>query len=195
LSPNTYLVVGQGDTVQRFRAEMKDQIPVPVHIRINEHRWPPLHTTIVRQDFIADRAGLLLEKLHTGPFPPRPEVISLVTGRRGYAEHTARETLRQWVDHPQRLWDGICEVLASDVKTILHFGPEPNLIPATFARLRENIQALGHGHWAQTYGMKAVTSMARRPWLATILPARAALLRAPFVRHVVVEDWLLDNAP
>jgi [acyl-carrier-protein] S-malonyltransferase len=43
--------------------------------------------------------------------------------------------------------------------------------------------------------MKAISGMMRRPWLASLLPARAALMRAPFVEHVIVEDWLLANAP
>jgi len=31
--------------------------------------------------------------------------------------------------------------------------------------------------------------------LANLLPTRAPLLRAPVVQHVILEDWLLDNAP
>jgi [acyl-carrier-protein] S-malonyltransferase len=37
--------------------------------------------------------------------------------------------------------------------------------------------------------------MMQRPWLASVLPARASLLRAPFVEHIILEDWLLENAP
>jgi len=37
--------------------------------------------------------------------------------------------------------------------------------------------------------------MARRPWLSAMLPERAALLRAPLVKHIILEDWLLDHAP
>jgi [acyl-carrier-protein] S-malonyltransferase len=45
------------------------------------------------------------------------------------------------------------------------------------------------------FGLRAVSGMARRPWLTAILPSRTALLRAPFVRHVILEDWLLENPP
>jgi [acyl-carrier-protein] S-malonyltransferase len=44
-------------------------------------------------------------------------------------------------------------------------------------------------------GMRAAAGLARRPWLSAILPSRAALLRAPAMRHVILEDWLLENLP
>jgi hypothetical protein len=31
----------------------------------------------------------------------------------------------------------------------------------------------------------------RRPWLTALLPSRTALLRAPTVEHIILEDWLL----
>jgi hypothetical protein len=43
--------------------------------------------------------------------------------------------------------------------------------------------------------MKAMSGMVTRPWLAALLPARAALLRAPLLKHVILEDWLIDHAP
>jgi [acyl-carrier-protein] S-malonyltransferase len=194
LSPNTVLVIGQGYSVDRFKEKLAATLP-EVHLRINDHRWPPLHTPIVRQRHVPDRAAMLIETLQQGPMPLRPPVVSLVTGKRSYEAHTARELLRQWIDHPQRLWDAICDTLASDVKTVLHIGPEPNLIPATFARLKENVQQQTNGKSFDGYRMKAISGMMRRPWLASLLPARAALMRAPFVEHIIVEDWLLANAP
>jgi [acyl-carrier-protein] S-malonyltransferase len=194
LSPNTILVIGQGYSVDRFKEKLAVALP-GVHLRINDHRWPPLHTPIVRQRHVPDRAAMLIERLEQGPMPLRPPVVSLVTGKRSYEAHTARELLRQWIDHPQRLWDAVCDTLASDVKTVLHIGPEPNLIPATFARLKENIEQQTNGKNLEGYRMKAISGMMRRPWLASLLPARAALMRAPFVEHVIVEDWLLTNAP
>ncbi len=194
LSPNTILVIGQGYSVDRFKEKLAAALP-EVHLRINDHRWPPLHTPIVRQRHVPDRAAMLIERLQQGPMPLRPPVVSLVTGKRSYEAHTARELLRQWIDHPQRLWDAVCDTLASDVKTVLHIGPEPNLIPATFARLKENIEQQINGKNLEGYRMKAISGMMRRPWLASLLPARAALMRAPFVEHVIVEDWLLTNAP
>ena len=44
-----------------------------------------------------------------------------------------------------------------------------------------------------SYGMRAAAGLARRPWLSAILPSRAALLRAPAVKHVILEDWLLEH--
>jgi len=194
LSPNTILVIGQGYSVDRFKEKLAVALP-GVHLRINDHRWPPLHTPIVRQRNVPDRAAMLIEQLQQGPMPLRPPVVSLVTGKRSYEAHTARELLRQWIDHPQRLWDAICDTLASDIKTVLHIGPEPNLILATFARLKENVQDQTNGKTLDRYRMKAMSGMMRRPWLASLLPARAALLRAPYVEHVIVEDWLLANVP
>jgi len=44
--------------------------------------------------------------------------------------------------------------------------------------------------------MRAVSNMVARPWLGKLLSSRAALLRAPYVIHVVLEDWLLaQDAP
>jgi [acyl-carrier-protein] S-malonyltransferase len=35
--------------------------------------------------------------------------------------------------------------------------------------------------------------MHRHSWIGTLLPHRAALLRAPFVKQIILEDWLLDQ--
>ena len=95
LSPNTYLLIGQQATVARFRAVMHD------------HHWPPLHTPIARQKYIADRASVMMETIPGCFAPPSPPVLSLVTGKMSYDDHSARDILRKWVDHPQRLWDAV----------------------------------------------------------------------------------------
>ena len=195
LSPNSYLVIGQGYTVDRFKEEMKSALPAAAHLRINEHRWPPLHTPIVRQRHVVDRAALMIDQLQPGKFPPTPPVFSLATGKRSYDEHAAREVLRQWIDHPQRLWDAVVETLNSGVGTVIHVGPEPNLILATFSRLAENVVQQTGGKSLDRYRMKAMSKLAARPWLASLLPKRAALLRAPQLKHIVLEDWLIENAP
>ena len=41
----------------------------------------------------------------------------------------------------------------------------------------------------------APAGLARRPWLSALLPSRAALLRAPLLQHIILEDWLLENPP
>ncbi len=195
LSPNTYLLVGQRESVALFKAAMGEEFAGEAHLRLNDHRWPPLHTPIVRQRYVPDRAAVMLETLPCQPFPVRPAVVSLVTGKRSYEESTARDLLKQWVDQPQRLWDAVCETLAADVKTVIHVGPQPNVIPATFTRLGENMRQQTEGRTLGSYGKRAMTGIARHPWLAAIVSARAALLRAPFVEQITLEDWLLTNAP
>jgi len=195
LSPNTYLVMGQQNTVKRFQAVMHDLLPTRAHLRINNNRWPPLHTSIVRQMHITDRASVMLEPLPGGFSPPAPPLLSLVTGKMSYDDHSARTIIRRWIDHPQRLWDVVDATLDLGVETVLHIGPEPNVIPATFHRLSKNVLEQTSGSSLGSLGMRAVSGLARRPWLAALLPSRATLLRAPHVHHVIVEDWLLDNAP
>jgi len=195
LSPNTYLLIGQNATVQRFKEVMHDLLPQRAHLRANTNRWPPLHTPIVRQKNIADRASVMMETISGGFTPPCPPVLSLATGKMSYDDHSARQILRQWIDHPQRLWDAIDETLTRGVETVVHIGPGPNVIPATFRRLSENVLQQTTGASLSSLGMRAVSGMVRRPWLAGLLPANAALLRAPHVGHIILEDWLVENAP
>jgi len=195
LSPNTYLLIGQNETIRRFKEVMHDLLPHRAHLRINSNRWPPMHTPIVRQRNLADRASVIMETVSGGFTPPCPPVLSLVTGEMSYDDHSARDVLRRWIDHPQRLWDAVDETLALGVESIVHVGPKPNVIPATFRRLSENVQQQTTGGSLGSLGMRAVSGLARRPWLASLLPARASLLRAPFVEHIILEDWLLENVP
>ena len=195
LSPNTLLLIGQNETVPRFKEMMHELLPQKAHLRINSHRWPPLHTAISRQKHIPDRAAVLMEQMQGGVNPPFPPLVSLVTGDTSYDDHSAREILRNWVDHPQRLWDAVVMSLAMNVETVIHIGPEPNVVPATFRRLSENVSQQTTGSSIGSLGMRAVSGLARRPWLASLLPANTALLRAPHVQHIILEDWLVENAP
>jgi len=195
LSPNTYLLIGQQDTVKRFKQMMHDLLPHRAHLRVKSGRWPPVHTPIVRQVHLPDRTAVMLETMAGGSIPPCPPVLSLVTGEQSYDDHRGRTVLRDWCDHPQRLWDCVYETLAAGVETIVHVGPAPNVIPATFRRLSANVQEQTSGSSLGSLGMRAAAGLARRPWLSAILPERAALLRAPMVRHVILEDWLLENPP
>lgn len=195
LSPNTMLLLGQNDTITRFKETMHEFLPDPAHLRINTDRWPPLHTPIVRQKHIPDRASVMMDAMPGGMTPPCPPILSLVTGKRSYDDYHARDLLRNWVDHPQRLWDAIYDTLASGVTTVIHVGPDPNLIPATFHRLSENVRQQTSSYSLRRVGMRAAAGLARRPWLSTLLPSRAALLRAPSVQHIILEDWLLEHPP
>ena len=89
----------------------------------------------------------------------------------------------------------IYRTLAAGVETVIHVGPGPNLIPATFKRLSEDVRGQLAGRSPASLGLRTVSCMVRRPWLAKLLPSCAALLRAPFIQHVILEDWLLDRMP
>lgn len=195
LAPNSVLLLGQGDTIDRFGELIRSQWHSHVFLRKNENRWPPLHTPIMWQRAIPNRAAVLMHKMKIQPFSPQPPIFSLVTGRYDYNELTVREILAKWIDHPQLLWPAVCETLAAGVQTVVHVGPEPNLLPATFKRLRDNVnQQLASRSWG-SIGLRAVSRAVRRPWLAKLLPSQSTLLRAPVVEHVILEDWLLEARP
>ncbi|MCC7084386.1 MAG: hypothetical protein IT427_05200 [Pirellulales bacterium] len=193
LAPNSLLLIGQASTVDRFSELMAEWIPQKLHLRKNENRWPPLHTPIVWQRNIPTRSAVMMHTLPGGFTAPKPPVLSLVTGKLSYNDYNAREIVMRWVDQPQRLWDAISETLSLGIETVVHVGPEPNLVPATFKRLADNVTTqLAAKSW-EGVGLRAVSRAVRRPWLAKILPTRSALLRAPFVDQIILEDWLLDQ--
>lgn len=190
LAPNAALLLGQGTTLDRFAARMEDAFPSRVYLRKNKDKWPPMHTPIVWQRNIPNRAGVLMHTLKGGLTAPKPPVFSLVTGGLAYDDCNSREILNRWIDQPQRLWDAVYETLARGIKTVVHVGPDPNLIPATFHRVSDNVRA----QLAGSLGLRAISRAVKRPWLSAMLPSRTALLRAPLVEHVILEDWLLEQA-
>jgi [acyl-carrier-protein] S-malonyltransferase len=185
LSPNSLLIMGQGSTVDRFRERMDSELSVKAHLRKDKRRWPPIHTPIAWERNIPNRCGVLLHTLPGGMTPPRPPIISMVTGELSYTGVNIRELLRQWTDRPQLLWNAVYSTLASDVQTVIHVGPAPNIIPATFKRLADNVET----QMKKSLGARALSIA--HPWLKAVLPRRAALLRAPLIEHVILEDWLL----
>jgi [acyl-carrier-protein] S-malonyltransferase len=193
LAPNTVLLLGQHDTVDRFGQLMHDVFPKRVYLRKNSEKWPPVHTPLLWQKNIPNRVGVLAHTLPGGFTAPNPPVFSLVTGKASYNDYNAREILMQWIDHPQRLWDAVYETLACGAETVIHVGPGPNLVPATFQRLRDNVQAQLTGNSLNKLGLRAMARAVRRPWLTAVLPSRTALLRAPAVTHIILEDWLLEQ--
>lgn len=195
LSPNTILILGQGDTVKRFKATMRKSLHRRVHLRENDHRWPPLHSSITWQRSIPNRAALMMQTLPGGFVTPDPPVLSMAVPHTLYTDLNARDLLHQWTDHPQRLWDVVDHTLASGIKIILHVGPEPNLIPATYRRLSDNVTQQVTGRSLSSIGLRAMSGIVSRPWLASLLPSRTVLLRAPQIRHVMLEDWLLEHPP
>lgn len=189
LSPNSFLVIGTSDIVRRFKNHLSEILPHRIYLRVNEHRWPPLHTPIVWQRNVPNRSGVMLHTLPGGFTRPHPQVLSMVTGKLSYHDFNSREIIGRWIDHTQLLWDVVYELLLLGIETIVHIGPEPNIIPATFERLAANVEAQTSG----SRRMRALSAVIRRPWLQSLLPRRAALLRAPLIRHVILEDWLLST--
>jgi [acyl-carrier-protein] S-malonyltransferase len=191
LSPNTVLLLAQGDTLERFKQRMPEDLPGPIYLRKHQGSWPPMHTSLLWERNIPNRAAMLLHTVGGGFKSPHPPVLSMVTGKSSYNGYNSRETLVRWLDHPQRLWDVVYELLAMGVEIVIHVGPDPNLIPATFKRLSDNVSAQVGSRTMSLLGTSALRGIVRRPWLNKVMSARVALLRAPFVAHIVLEDWLL----
>ncbi|MBW8883307.1 MAG: ACP S-malonyltransferase, partial [Planctomycetia bacterium] len=57
LAPNTVLVIGQHDTLDRLMARAASALDVHLHLRKNDYHWPPVHTPIVWQKQISNRAA------------------------------------------------------------------------------------------------------------------------------------------
>lgn len=193
LSPNSVLVLGQGDTVDRFKALMNQFLHGEVNLRKNKGIWPPLHTPILWQRSIPNRAGVGIYSVGGGFHAPVPPVVSLVTGKASYNDYNSRALLNRWIDEPQRLWDGIYELLAQGIELVIHVGPDPNLLPNTFKRLSDNVAAELAGRTWRNIGMRAVSNMMSRPWISKMMASRAAVLRAPYMVHIILEDWLLEE--
>ena len=186
LSPNSILLMGQGDTLDRFQAAVRE-FPERISLRKNDHKFPPMHTPIVWQRNICDRAAVLMQTMPGGLTAPEPKVLSLVTGKCSYTDVNARQLLQDWTDHPQLLWDAVYELLRSDIDTVIHVGPKPNIMPATFTRLKDNVETETKGK----VGMRALTAVVRHPWIKPLLPERTAILRVTMIDHIILEDWLL----
>jgi [acyl-carrier-protein] S-malonyltransferase len=195
LSPNTALLLGQGHTLDRVETLMTEFIPARVMLRRNPNRWPPLHSPLVWQRHVPNRTAMMLYGLEDVPRTPEPAVLSLVTGDASYDPVDTRDVLVRWTDHPQRLWDVIDRTLTAGIEFVLHVGPAPNLISATFARLENNvIRQLGSGNrYIHMLGRGLASELNRHAWLTRLLPSKAALLRLPYMAHVILEDWLLEQ--
>ena len=177
LAPNSVLLLGQQDTVERYQRMLPSAMP-EAQLRKKMIRLPPMHTAIVRQRAIAERAWVLSETALGGFRPPSLRLLSGVTGKASYNDHNSRELLYRWVDHPQQLWSMVHETLVSGVEIVVHVGPDPNIIPATFKRLANDVRGQMKGYTPSRLGLKAVSQLARRPWLAQLLPSATALLCA-----------------
>jgi [acyl-carrier-protein] S-malonyltransferase len=74
-------------------------------------------------------------------------------------------------------------------------GPEPNLIPSTYERIALDVSTQIGKNFMGKLGRRFMSGLAQRQWLIYLLTKDAALLRAPFIEHIILEDWLLANAP
>jgi [acyl-carrier-protein] S-malonyltransferase len=191
LSPYQVLLVGQGGTLDLLEAEMRQYLPAAVTLRRRPNHWPPLHTPLVWERSVPNRAAVALYHTDGGRCKPKPAVISCTTGEANYDEWNSRAILTQWTDHPQRLWDVIEHTLASGTELVIHVGPEPKLIPTTFERLSGRIMKQLKNRHLDRLGRRVLPSISRSHWLARTLPLNAVLFRAPFVNHLILEDWLL----
>jgi [acyl-carrier-protein] S-malonyltransferase len=189
LAPNSMLVLGQGSALVRFREELQRSLPNRVYLRVKEGAWPPLHTSIMWQKAIPNRSAVLMQTTKFRMEKPEPPILSMVTGKVSYDRYNALELMHKWIDHPQKLWDVIYESLVMGVETYIHIGAEPNIVPATLKRLRDNVE----GQSRASFGMRALSAAARRRWLQSMLPQRTALLRATSVLQINLEDWLLEQ--
>ena len=191
LAPNSLLLMGQQDTLDRLRECVEQHCGRRVALRKKDNQWPPMHTPIVWHKSIPNRSAQIMHTVPLSNQPPCPPVLSMVTGEMSYTSTNVRKLLHQWVDHPQHLWDAISKVMAMRIDTMVHIGPRPNIIPATMRRLHDNVIAETKG----SLGMRVLSVAAHRPWLHALLPQRTALLRATSINQVVLEDWLLDHVP
>lgn len=195
LAPNACLLLAEGNTLDRFQELMKTEISDKLLLRRNKSKWPPLHTPILWQKSIPNRGALELFKIRGGFVAPKPPIVSCVTGRPSYNDWNSRDLLVQWIDQPQLLWDALYYILESGVDLVIHVGPEPNLIPNTLNRLSQNVLEQMNRGFIGKFGKRMVMGIARRKWLSSLLSSQSAILRAPFVEHIILEDWLLANAP
>ena len=132
LAPNSMLVIGQGDTIQQLKDRKGEITSERISVRVNEDKWPPIHTSIVWQRNITDRARFLMQTIDVGLSSPATPLFSLATGDFSYNGDNTREIIGDWIDHPQLLWEAVDTTLLRGVETIIHVGPQPNIIPATF---------------------------------------------------------------
>ena len=194
LSPNTVLVLGQQKTVEKLKKIVASDFPKGTRLKKNPDKWPPLHTPVMRQANIPNRAAVAMETVPGGFQKPSIPILSCVTGKRSYTEINSREILIDWIDHPLRLWDTIHALLDEGIETVIHVGPQPNIIPATLRRLSNNVSAQLNESSLAGFGLRAFSRIAhRRRWLRNLISKDAPLLRAPYIQQVVLEDWLLGD--
>jgi [acyl-carrier-protein] S-malonyltransferase len=191
LSPYQVLLLGQGNTLDLLEHEMREYLPAGVTLRRKPNHWPPLHTPLVWERNIPNRTAMMMYHTAGGQHKPTPNIVSCTTGLANYDEWNSRAILADWTDHPQRLWDALEHTLASGAELVIHVGPEPKLLTTCFDRLSHKIMKQLKMRHLDRLGSSVIPSISKNGWLTRKLPANAVLLRAPFLHHLVLEDWLL----
>jgi [acyl-carrier-protein] S-malonyltransferase len=191
LSPYKVILLGQGDTLDLLEREIPDHLQGGATLKRRPNRFPPLHTPLVWERNVPNRTALALYHIAGGERKPTPPVVSCTTGVANYDEFNNRAILADWTDHPQRLWDVMKHTLASGVENIIHVGPEPRLFFSGFERLSDKIKKQMRRRHLDRLSHSLFPSISRNRWLNRSLPGNAALWRAPFLDHLVLEDWLL----
>ncbi len=196
LSPNTLLLLGQHDTLDRFKERMPKELPRGLQLRKNPSRWPPLHTPIVRQVNLSDRSAVAMATTPGGFTAPSVPILSCVTGEFSYTDINSRSLLTRWITEPQQLWKALHTLLDGDYEVLYHVGPEANIVPATLGRLQQNVLAQMNRKSLSGMGLRAASYLGfRQRWLRHLMTEHPGVLRAPFVEQIPVEDWLLGTAP
>jgi [acyl-carrier-protein] S-malonyltransferase len=193
LSPYQVLLLGQGNTLDLLEGDMREYLPAGATLRRKPNHWPPLHTPLVWERNIPNRTAMMMYHTHGGQHKPTPNVVSCTTGLANYDEWNSRAILADWTDHPQRLWDAVEHTLASGAELVVHVGPEPKLLTTCFDRLSHRIMKQLKMRHLDRLGSSVIPSISKNGWLTRKLPANAVLLRAPFLHHLVLEDWLLGQ--
>jgi [acyl-carrier-protein] S-malonyltransferase len=170
---------------------MREYLPAGVTLRRKPNHWPPLHTPLVWERNIPNRTAMMMYHTAGGQHKPAPNVVSCTTGLANYDEWNSRAILADWTDHPQRLWDALEHTLASGAELVIHVGPDPKLLTTCFDRLSHKIMKQLKMRHLDRLGSSVIPSISKNGWLTRKLPANAVLLRAPFLHHLVLEDWLL----
>jgi len=191
LSPYQVILVGQADTLDLLEREIPAHVPGGATLRCRPNRFPPLHTPLVWQRNIPNRTALALYHIAGGERKPTPPVVSCTTGVANYDEFNNRGILADWTDHPQRVWEAMKHTLASGVELVIHVGPEPRLFPTGFERISDKVKKQMRRRHLDRLSTSLFPSISRNPWLNRSLAATAAVWRAPFLDHLVLEDWLL----
>jgi [acyl-carrier-protein] S-malonyltransferase len=196
LSPYQAILLGQGNTLDLLERKMPTALQGAATLKRRPNRWPPLHTPLVWERNVPNRTALALYHIAGGDRKPTPPVVSCTTGVANYDEFNSRAILADWTEEPQRLWDAMKYTLSSGVEMVIHTGPEPRLFPTGFERLSDKIKKQMRRRHLDRLGNSLFPSISRNQWLSRSLPGRAALWRAPFLDHLVLEDWLLaQNVP